>query len=119
MFPSCLQESFTPDIRQGNAAYISLSREREEKPNVIFQMTGNTPDIRKDYMTQKKEAKELLSLAGIARETGRTRQTVLEQRGKLPPADFYFSAGIRKTELWKRSTLVRAGILDEIEKMES
>lgn len=60
-------------------------------------------------MARKPE--ELLSLAGIARETGRTRQTLLEQKGKLPRADYFHGAGIRRVDLWKRSTLERAGIL--------
>lgn len=66
-------------------------------------------------MTRKRSPQELLSLAGIARATGRARQTLLEQRGKLPRADYYFSAGTRKTELWKRSTLEKAGILEPAE----
>lgn len=59
-----------------------------------------------------KEPQELLSLAGIARETGRTRQTLWEQTEKLPRADFFYGAGKRRTLLWKRSTLERAGILE-------
>lgn len=63
-------------------------------------------------MTRRKQPQELLSLAGIARETGRTRQTLREQVGKLPPADYFYGAGARTTQLWKRSTLERAGVLD-------
>lgn len=64
-------------------------------------------------MTKKRDPQELLSLAGIARETGISRQAARYQRTRtLPPADYFYSAGIRKTELWKRSTLERAGVLD-------
>ena len=66
-------------------------------------------------MARKREPEELLSLAGIARATGRTRQTLLEQRDKLPRADYWYGAGSRTTHLWKRSTLERAGVLDREE----
>lgn len=60
-----------------------------------------------------KEPQELLSLAGIARARGRTRQTLRGQIDKLPPADFVMGAGKRQTKLWRRSTLERAGVIPE------
>lgn len=68
-----------------------------------------------------RKPQELLSLAAIARATGRSRQALQQRRhaGSLPPADFVIGGEERETLLWKRSTLERAGVLPRPEPEET